>query len=302
MKKVTTIMLSLLLTVNLFSQTFSTHDYFVGKEDNTDSIGVLYVAPEGFMKFVALRLKRTEYMNFLCHTFNFDSIQGRNDGNISDRLAWVTSSGSLKFSTTASLPINSSQITTGLGFTPISQSGARTSISLTTTGTSGASSYNSSTGVLNVPNYASSCGTVTSVGITSTDFSISGSPITVSGNITANLTTTGITAGDYGIVNVDTKGRILSGKRSEIFSGTSNSSGIYTVTFGTSYSVAPNIQASITNQSSTDQFIRISSISTTGFTINVFQRSPVTILGISLLPGSVTNVNGASIDVVVIEK
>jgi hypothetical protein len=55
--------------------------------------------------------------------------------------------------------INSSQVTTALGFTPynttnpngyVNQSGARTSISLTTIGT-GAASYNSSNGVINVP-------------------------------------------------------------------------------------------------------------------------------------------------------
>lgn len=60
--------------------------------------------------------------------------------------------------------ITSTQVTTALGFTPynstnptgyVNQSGARSSVSLTTTGTSGASTYNSSTGVLNVPQYTS---------------------------------------------------------------------------------------------------------------------------------------------------
>jgi hypothetical protein len=59
--------------------------------------------------------------------------------------------------------ITSGQVTTALGFTPynatnpsgfITQSGARTAISLTTTGSSGAATYNSSTGVLNVPSYS----------------------------------------------------------------------------------------------------------------------------------------------------
>lgn len=58
--------------------------------------------------------------------------------------------------------ITSGQVTGALGFTPysasnpssfVSQSGARSAVSLTTTGTSGAATYNSSTGVLNVPNY-----------------------------------------------------------------------------------------------------------------------------------------------------
>lgn len=53
-------------------------------------------------------------------------------------------------------------------------------------------------------------GTVTSVGVTSTDFSISGSPITTSGSITANLNTSGVTAGTYSGVTVNSKGIVTS--------------------------------------------------------------------------------------------
>lgn len=63
---------------------------------------------------------------------------------------------------------------------------ARGSISLTTNGTSGAASYNSTTGVLNIPNYASSggSGTVTSVALSApTGFSVSGSPVTDLGTL-----------------------------------------------------------------------------------------------------------------------
>ena len=85
---------------------------------------------------------------------------------------------------------------------------SRSAISLTTTGTSGAATYNSSTGVFNIPNYATS-GTVSSVGLSSSDLSVSGSPIATSGNITANLTTTGASAGTYNSsYTVDNKGRI----------------------------------------------------------------------------------------------
>lgn len=66
--------------------------------------------------------------------------------------------------------VTSTQVTSALGYTPynstnpssyVNQAGARTAISLTTTGTSGASTYNSTTGVLNVPVYTSPTRTFT---------------------------------------------------------------------------------------------------------------------------------------------
>lgn len=61
--------------------------------------------------------------------------------------------------------ITGGQVTSALGFTPynatnpsafITQAGARSAIALTTTGSSGAATYNSATGALNVPSYAAS--------------------------------------------------------------------------------------------------------------------------------------------------
>jgi len=62
---------------------------------------------------------------------------------------------------------------------------ARAAISLTTTGTSGAATYNSTTGVLNIPQYTDAyTGTVTSVGLSApTGFSVSGTPVTSSGTL-----------------------------------------------------------------------------------------------------------------------
>lgn len=69
---------------------------------------------------------------------------------------------------------------------------ARGAISLTTTGTSGAATYNSTTGVLNIPNYSETTfGTVTSVGLSSSTsgVTIGSSPITTSGTITLAIAT-----------------------------------------------------------------------------------------------------------------
>lgn len=116
------------------------------------------------------------------------------------------------------------------------------------------------------------------------------------------LASSGITAGSYGYITVNAKGIVTAGKRLELYSGTTNSSGNYTVTFSSAYSVAPNIQASITNQSVTNQFLKITSVSTTGFTINVFQRNSVNLLSTDLLLSTTVNVNGATIDVLINEK
>lgn len=70
------------------------------------------------------------------------------------------------------------------------------------------------TSVTNVPIASGGVGTVTSVGISSTDLSVSGSPIVSAGSITLDLNTTAVSAGSYGASNaiptftVDTKGRL----------------------------------------------------------------------------------------------
>jgi hypothetical protein len=88
----------------------------------------------------------------------------------------------------------------------ITQSGARSAISLTTTGTGGAATYNNSTGVLNVPTYANSGGTVTSVTVGT---GLSGGTITTTG--TVSMPNTG-TPGTYQNVTTDAQGRVTSGQ------------------------------------------------------------------------------------------
>lgn len=92
-------------------------------------------------------------------------------------------------------------------------------------------------------------------------------------------------------------------KRQLTFTGTTDVSGNYNITFSPAFSVAPNIQASITNQgSNTNQFIKVVSSSTTGATVNVFQRNAVTLLGIEVLLAATTNVSGATVDILITEK
>lgn len=65
-------------------------------------------------------------------------------------------------------------------------------------------------------------GSVNSVEITSTDFAISGSPITSSGTIVANLATTGVSSGTYGsatqipVITVNSKGQLTNASNASI--------------------------------------------------------------------------------------
>lgn len=120
-----------------------------------------------------------------------------------------------------------------------------------------------------------------------------------------SLTTTGSGAATYnsgtGVINIPTP---TTAKRQETYAGTTDASGNYTITFPSAYSVVPNVQASITNQSNSQQFIMVTSATTTGCTIKVVQRNAsfLSLLGLDVLTTGVTNVNGASVAVLVTER
>lgn len=172
-------------------------------------------------------------------------------------LATVATSGSfLDLSNVPTIPTNNNQLINGEAF--VNQAGARMSLSAGT-----GISYNNSTGVIT----------------------------NSSSDQTVSLT------GANGIITSGTYPNFtISRKRQETYSGTTIAAGTYTVTFGTAYSVAPNIQANIINGTDT-QNIRTTAISTTGFTVLVRNRVDV----IGLLP-SWNNVSGASVDVLITEK
>lgn len=137
---------------------------------------------------------------------------------------------------------------------------------------------------------AKGIGTVTSV-VAGTG--LNGGTITSTGTI--SLPNVG-TAASYGGLTTDAQGRVTAAKRQETYSGTTNGSGVYTVTFGTAYSVAPNIQANIINPTDT-QSLRITAVSTTGFTVLARNRTDT----LGLLP-SYANLASATVDVLVTEK
>lgn len=121
------------------------------------------------------------------------------------------------------------------------------------------------------------------------------------------LANSGVTAGTYGVVTVDSKGRVTGGKRQLTYSGVTDASGNYTVTFATPFSVAPNIQQNLIGGNAL-QGTLITSITTTGFTIQAYTRSTVTTLPLvgvltATLVGVATNpLVGGSVDVLITEK
>lgn len=86
---------------------------------------------------------------------------------------------------------NVTKITIGSGLTlsggVLSSTGGGTSLSLTTIGTSGAATYNSTTGVLNIPIYSAGAGAVSSV------FGRTGAVVAVTGDYNTDLVTEGST-------------------------------------------------------------------------------------------------------------
>lgn len=113
----------------------------------------------------------------------------------------------------------------------LNQAGARAAISLTTTGTSGAATYNSGTGVLNIPNYAPGTGTVTSI---TAGTGLSGGTITTSGTI--SMPNVG-TAGTYNAsVTTDAQGRVTAGASISINDSPGRS--LVTSTSATGYQVS----------------------------------------------------------------
>lgn len=89
-------------------------------------------------------------------------------------------------------------------------------------------------------------------------------------------------------------------KRLETYIGTTDASGLFTVTYPAAFAVIPNVQPeppSVANYT----WIKVSS-TTTGFSLRLIQRASLTVLGLELLAATFTNVAGASAKALVVES
>lgn len=84
-------------------------------------------------------------------------------------------------------------------------------------------------------------------------------------------------------------------KRQEKYSGSTDATGIYSVTFTTAYSSVPDIQANVINGN--NKWTQITNVSTTGFTVYIQLRTDIA----GLLP-TYSNVSGATIRVLISEQ
>lgn len=169
--------------------------------------------------------------------------------------------------------ITSAQIVSALGFTPydasnptgyVTVAGARTAISLTTTG-SGAATYNNGTGVLNVPTPILTSGTITSI---TAGTGLSGGVITTSGTI--SMPNTG-TAGTYSGVTTDAQGRVTAGTNVSQSPQTRTLNSAYQIsaTRGTFVFYTIKIVTTVSIGSNQDGEVVLEIASDSGFTTNV---------------------------------
>lgn len=89
--------------------------------------------------------------------------------------------------------------------------------------------------------------------------------------------------------------------RIERYSGTTDGSGNWTVTYSPAFSTTPQVQLQLTSPT-TEQTCRLTSSTSTGFTANVSSRNSLTVLGLSLLSFATSAVASAPLKAIVIEQ
>ena len=89
-------------------------------------------------------------------------------------------------------------------------------------------------------------------------------------------------------------------KRIEQYNGTTDASGLYTVTYATPFAQIPNVQPeppSVANYT----WVKVTS-TVNGFSIRLIQRASLNVLGLDVLASTFTNVSGGAARVLVVEN
>lgn len=87
------------------------------------------------------------------------------------------------------------------------------------------------------------------------------------------------------------------------YSATTDANGLLTFTYPNAYIIPPNVQATFTNQTGSNQFFRVQSVTTSSITVYAYQRGilNVALLG-DVLAGATTPISGATFDFLVTSK
>lgn len=89
-------------------------------------------------------------------------------------------------------------------------------------------------------------------------------------------------------------------KRLESYIGTTDTNGLFTITYPVAFSAIPNVQPeppSVANYT----WVKVSS-TTTGFSLRLIQRASLTVLGLELLAATFTNVPSVASKALVVEN
>lgn len=90
----------------------------------------------------------------------------------------------------------------------------------------------------------------------------------------------------------------LDARRIDVYSGTTDANGLFTVTYGSAFPATPNVHLQPpTGNNQQWQFV---SSSETGFSFRLVQRAAVNLLATDLLLAAVTNVSGQSVKATVV--
>jgi monoamine oxidase len=90
-------------------------------------------------------------------------------------------------------------------------------------------------------------------------------------------------------------------KRIEVYNGTTNASGDYTVVFTTPFASTPHINPCTLPPANSTTRVRVTAVSTTGFTVKTETNGGLSVLGLSVLGLATTNVASVPVGVLIRE-
>ncbi len=93
---------------------------------------------------------------------------------------------------------------------------------------------------------------------------------------------------------------LLSGKRTETYTGTTDASGNYTVVFSPAYLATPHINPVTYPSADSTTRVRVTAASATGFTVKTERNPSIDVLGIAVLQVGTANVISVPVRVLVV--